>query len=217
MQYFKSRSEAGKLLAEKLAPHCKENTAVVALSEGGVVVGAEIAKKLHSSLYLLASEDIMLPREPAPVAIMSSAGTFTYNSGMSVGQLEEATEDYRSLIDQERFEAFQKLNRIIGKDGAIKKSLLKRHTVIFVSDGLNNALSLDVAADFIKPVDAKSIIVATPIATVQAVDRMHLLADEIFYLGIVDNYLSTDHYYEINDAPDHKTVVEIMQNIVLNW
>lgn len=204
-------------MAAKLDSHRNENTAVIALSEGGVLVGAEIAKKLHASLYLLATADISLPREPQPIATMSSAGTFTYNSSLSVGQLEEATEDYRSLIDQERFEAFQQLNRIVGKDGAIKKSLLQRHTVVLVSDGLNNALSLDVAADFVKPIDINKIIIATPIATIQAVDRMHIVGDEIYCLGIVDNYLSTNHYYDKNDIPDHKTVVELMKNIVLNW
>jgi putative phosphoribosyl transferase len=217
MQYFSSRSEAGKLLAAKLENHSKENTAIIALSEGAVLVAAEIAKHLHSALYLLATEDITLPRESSPVATMSSAGTFTYNSQMSVGQLEEETTEYRSLIDQEKYEAFQHLNRLVGKDGAIKKTLLKRHTVILVSDGFNNALSLDVAADFVKPIDVARIIVAVPIATVPAVDRMHLLADEIFCLGIVDNYLNTNHYYENNDIPDHKTVVEIMQKIVLSW
>jgi hypothetical protein len=46
---------------------------------------------------------------------------------------------------------------------------------------------------------------------------MHILADEIFCLGIIHDYISTDHYYEKNDIPDHQTVVEIIKNIVLNW
>jgi predicted phosphoribosyltransferase len=78
-------------------------------------------------------------------------------------------------------------------------------------------LSLDVAADFIKPVNVSRLIVAAPIATVQAIDRMHLLADEIYFLGIIDNYFSTDHYYEDNEIPEHETVVDIMKNIVLSW
>lgn len=217
MQYFQSRKDAGALLAGKLTQYASENCAVVALNEGGVLVGAEIAKCLHSALYLLASEDIVLPREPIPIATMSSAGTFSYNSSLSFGELEEFTGDYRSLIDQKRMEAFQHLNRLVGKDGEIKKKLLKRHIVILVSDGLNNALSLDVAADFIKSIAVKKIIVATPLASIPAVDRMHILADEIFCLGIVENYLSTEHYYEDNTIPDHTTVVEIMKNIVLNW
>lgn len=217
MNYFKDREEAGKLLAERLATYDRENCAVLSLSEGGVLVGAEIAKKLHTSLFSLAIENINLPGELDPVAMMSSAGTFTYNNMFSAGQLEEINNDYRPIIEQERLQTFQRLNRVIGKDGLIDKDLLKRHVVIIVSDGFKNGLSLDVAADFLKSINVKKLIVATPIAHVQAVDRMHILADEIFCLGVTDNYINTEHYYENNEIPDHETVVEMIKNIVLNW
>lgn len=217
MQYFKNRSEAGKLLADKLAHYGNENCAVLAVSEGGVIVGAEIARKLRASLYMLATEDITLPRENSPIATMSSAGTFTYNPAMSESEIDAMNADYRTVIDQDRMEAFQHLNRIIGKDGEIKKALLKRHVVILVSDGFEQGLALNVVADFLKPIMIKKLVVATPIASVPAVDRMHIMADEIICLGVVHNYLSTPHYYEEQDVPDHKTVVEIMKNIVLTW
>ena len=217
MQYFTSRSQAGKLLAERMTNFRTDNCAVLALSEGGVLVGAEIAKHLHTALYMLATEDITLPRESTPIATMRSAGTFSYNAALSPGQLEEMTIDYRNLIEQEKYEAFQHLNRIVGKDGVIPKELLKRHTVIIVSDGFNNALSLNIASDFLKPIDVQRVIVATPIASIPAVDKMHLVSDEIFCLGVIENYMTTEHYYDENVIPDHKTVVEIMKNIVLNW
>jgi predicted phosphoribosyltransferase len=217
VRYFKNRTQAGRLLAEKIIPEANENYTVVALSEGGVLVGAEIAKKIHSRLYILTSKDITMPREIDPLAAMSSEGTFTYNSSLSAGQLEELTSDYRTVIDQERLKTFQELNRIVSNDGVIDRDTLKDQVVILASDGLKNGLSLDVAADYLKPIKCKKIIVTVPIANVSAIDRMHLLADQIYCLGAVENYFSTDHYYEENVIPDHKTVVEIMKNIVLNW
>lgn len=217
MHYFVDRQQAGKLLAEKLAVYKSENCAVVALSEGGILIGLEIAKRIHASLYFLATEDINLPGEPDPLAVMSSAGTFTYNNLFSIGQLEEFNIDYRAFVDQQRLEKFHKLNRLISKDGVIRAPLLKRHVVILVSDGFKSGLSLDVAADFMKYIVVKKLIVATPISSVQAVDRMHLVADEIYCLGVADNFFDTNHYYEDNSLPEHKTAMEMMQNIVLNW
>lgn len=217
MHYFVDRSQAGKLLAEKLMVYSTDNCAVVALSEGGIVVGLEIAKRIHASMFYLATEDIDLPGEPDPLAVMSSAGTFTYNNSYSTGQLEEFNIDYRAYVDQQRLEKFHKLNRLISKDGVIRTPLLKRHVVILVSDGFKSGLSLDVAADFMKYIVVKKLIVATPISSVQAVDRMHLVADEIFCLGVADNFFDTNHYYEDNNLPEHKTAMEMMQNIVLNW
>lgn len=217
MRYFKNRQHAGKLIADKIKGYSKQNCVVVSLSDGGVVVGAEIAKRLHTSLFLLVMEDVELPGEQSPIATMSSAGTFTYNNEYSAGELEALNADYHSVIEEKRLMAFQKLNRIGGKETEIPKRMLKNHTVIIVSDGLRNGLSLDVAADFLKPIKTKKILVATPVASVPAVDKMHLLADEICCLSVVESYLETDHYYEDNSLPEHENIVETMQNIILSW
>lgn len=217
MRYFKDREQAGKLLADKLSHLKTKNSVVVSLSDGGIVVGAEIAKNLHTSLFKLSSENVTVPGEPKPVATLSSAGTFTYNRDYSSGELEGISMDYHNVIEQNRMEAFHKLNRISEKEGTIPKKLLKGHVVILVSDGFRNALSLDVAADFLKPVTLDRLVVATPIASVPAVDRMHLLADEIQCLGVIEDYMETGHYYENNELPTHEKIVEMIDRVVLDW
>lgn len=217
MRYYTSREDAGKQLAESLTQYCNQQCAVLALSEGGVVVGAEIAKKLHTSLLLLATKTITLPREANPIAAMSTAGTFTYNSMIPTGQLENMAAEYRSVIDQQRLETFQKLNRIISKDGVIDKQLLNRHVIIIVSDGFTNGLSIDIASDFLKPVLSKKIVIAAPIASAAAADRMHALADEIVCPNVIEEPFPIEHYYETNVLPDHDAIVNLMENIALQW
>jgi putative phosphoribosyl transferase len=217
MRYFNDRSEAGKILAQKLTEYKAKSCSVVCLSEGGVLVGYEIAKCLHASLFKLNLENVLLPGEPKPVGTLSSEGTFTYNSEYSKVELEGINMDYHSLIEQNRYDAFQKLNRGSQKQGHIPKKMLKGHVVIFVSDGLKGPLELDVAADFIKPVEVDRLLVAVPIASVPAVDRMHLLADEIHCLGVIEDYMNTDHYYEKNDLPRHQEIIEMMEKVVLKW
>lgn len=217
MRYFKDRARAGELLAEKMKDYTSVNCAVLALSEGGVVVGAEIAKKLHASLFLLAMEDVTLPREIEPLAAMSSAGTFTYNHSLSSADLEELTTDSRPVIDQLRLETFQKLNRVMSKDGPIDKQLLKRHVVILVSDGLSSGLSLDVAADFLKPINTTGLIVAAPICSPSVIDHIHTMTTDMHYLDVIDSDFPLGHYYSDNQIPDHDKVVEMMKNISLEW
>lgn len=217
MRYFKDRAEAGKLLAEQMTDFGRQNCAVLALSEGGIVVGAEIAKAIHSSLFLLTIEDIVLPRELQPLASMSSAGTFTYNHNLSNADLEEITMDSRAVIDKMRLETFQKLNRIISKDGEIDKNLLKRHVVIVVSDGIVNGLSLDVASDFLKPILTSQIIVATPLCNSEVVDRIRMMTSGFYCLDRIEAGFPLSHYYQENTIPDHDTVVELMNSIALKW
>jgi predicted phosphoribosyltransferase len=86
-----------------------------------------------------------------------------------------------------------------------------------VSDGLSNGFSLDIAAEFLKPIHVSRLIVATPMASVQAVDRMHILADEIFCLSVIEDYITTDHYYDTQDVPSHDLVVKTIEQVVAHW
>ena len=216
MNYYKDRKQAGQMLANELAGFKGQSCAVVALSEGAVVVGAEIAKQIHSTLFILTTQHADDQAEGIGTAL-GSGGIFSYNTGTSLGELEEDAEAWRTFTNQRSINEFQKLNHVAGKDGTIPKQLLKRHVVILVSDGLHSALSLEIAAHFMHTLDLRKLVIATPIASSQAVDKMHISVDQIFCLRSVENYISTNHYYENNDIPDDKTVVETLQNIVLNW
>lgn len=215
--YFRNRADAGRQLAAKLLTYKGEPIAVVALSPGAAIVGAQIAIELHANLSILLSENIYLPGEIDAIASMTSQGTLTYNNMFSPGQLEELTMEYHQFIDQRRLETFHHLNILVGNDGEISPSSLRHHTVILVSDGLFSGFSLDVAQDFLKKIAIDKLVIATPIASVQAVDRMHLVGDEICCLSVMESYINTDHYYDDNTVPPIEDLFRMMNNISLNW
>jgi len=216
--YYKSRTDAGRQLAGQIVKKYRGNDCtIVALSDGGVMVGAQISLMLHSVLTMLLTEAIHLPREETAIAGINQDGSFSYNALYSPGQIEDFVSEYRSLIEQQKMEKIQGMHRLLGKGGLIKKSLLRDHNVIIVSDGLTNGFSLDLAVEFLKPIHTKKIIVATPLASVTAVDRMHVLADEIYCLSVVEDYINTDHYYDVQDVPSHDRVISTVEQIVKEW
>lgn len=217
--YFKSRVEAGqKLAAQIVKKYAGKPCAVVGLSDGGVMVGAQIAIQLHCVLTMLISEAIELPREPEAIAGISQDGSFSYNSAYSPGELEELLAEYHGLIEQEKLQKIQDLQRLTGhRGGLIRKDLLRDHNVILVADGLSSGFSLDIAAEFLKPIHVSRLIVATPLASVKAVDRMHILADEIYCLSVIEDFISIDHYYDTQDVPAHDLVVKTVDEIVAHW
>ncbi len=216
--YFKSRVEAGqKLAAQIVKKYQGQQCAVVGLSDGGVMVGMQIAVQLHCVLTMLLSEAIELPQEPEAIGGINQDGSFSYNSAYSPGELEDLVGEYHSYIEQEKLQKMQDIQRLLGRQGLIRKDLLRGHNVILVSDGLSNGFSLDIAAEFLKPIHVKRLIVATPLASVKAVDRMHILADEIFCLSVVEDYINTDHYYDNRDIPSHDVVLRNIEQIVAHW
>jgi putative phosphoribosyl transferase len=216
--YFESRSEAGATLAAELFQKYRyENSAVVALSDGAVLVGEQIAAALHCILTMLLVENIEIPGENLSFGGVSQNGNFTYNGMFSAGEVEEYASEYHGYLEEKKREAFQRINRLLGDGGLINNDMLRDHTVILVSDGLDSGASLDVAVDFLKPIRIARLVVVAPVASVQAVDRLHMLADELHILSVKDNYLSTDHYYSRNDIPSHEDTIAKINQIVLNW
>src|ERR1017187_3052898 len=188
--YFKTRVEAGNLLADQMVAKYKDqNCTVVALSDGGVMVGAQIALRLKCVLTMLLTAPLSIPNEVDDIGAVSERGEITYSDMYSTGDLEELQSEFRNYIEQERIKSIHEINSLLGRGGLIRPDLLTGHNVILVSDGLNSGLSLEAAANFLKPVNFKKLIVAVPIASVKAVDRMHVLADEIYCLSVIGDYI----------------------------
>ena len=216
--YFESRAHAGQVLASQLVDTYRyENCVVVALSDGAVQVGEQIAGELHCILTMLLIEDIQIPGESLSFGGVSQSGGFTYNGSFSSGEIEEYTSEFHGYLEEQKREAFQKINRLLGEGGVIDHDMLRDHVVILVADGLDNSAALDVAIDFLKPIRIQRLIVATPVASVAAVDKLHMLADELHILDVKENYMGTNHYFEANDIPSHEATVAKINQIVLNW
>ncbi len=206
------------MLASQLATkYSEKQCAVVALSDGGVMVGAQIAQELHCVLTLLQSADITLPREPEAIAGITAGGKVAYNHSYSDGEIAELTSEYFGYIEEQKLTRMHDMNQLVGSTGTISKELLKNHNVILVSDGMKTGFAVDLAAEFLKPIELEKFIVATPFAGVQAVDRMHVLADDLYCLNVIADYIDTDHYYDQQDVPDHETVLKVIEQLVLQW
>lgn len=216
--YFESRYEAGEQLAEVLFEHYRyEDCAVVALSDGGVLVGEPIARKLHSLLMMLVTETIEIPGERLNFGSVSQNGNFTYDSNLSSFEIDEYTNEFSGYLQEEKRKAFQKINRIVGDGGTMDINLLVNRNIILVSDGFDRNVSLEAALDFIKPAKIKKIIFATPVASVDVVNRLHILVDEMHILDVKPNYMGTDHYYDDNQIPSHEATIDKINQNVINW
>jgi len=216
--YFENRGQAGQLLAAQLVDKYRyENCVVIALSDGAVLVGEQIAEALHCLLTMLLVEDIQVPGENTSFGGVSQNGGFTYNGMFSAGEIEEYASEFHGYLEEQKREAFQRINRLLGDGGIIDSDMLRDHVVILVADGLDNGASLDVAVDFLKPIRIQKLIVATPVATVPAVDKLHMLADELHVLDVKENFMGINHYYEQNDIPSHEDTIAKINQIVLNW
>ncbi len=218
MLYFKSRAAAGRILAKRLAKYQDTDSVVLCLSEGSVAVGAQIAMSLHSTMLLYKIKHIFLPNEPEPTAGFSSVGTFRYNNLLSAGEIEEIVGEYHNYLDEQRMQKNHELNVLLGDDGAIDKSSLRHKNVILVADTLMSGFAIAMAADYLKTVAVKRVIAAVPVASINALDQLHIQTDELCVLGVTQNFITQEgHYFEDNSEPDIEGALKIMNNIRFAW
>lgn len=216
--YFESRAQAGQQLAAQIADKYRyENCAVVSLSEGGVVVGEQIAAQLHCVLMMLVAEDIDVPGQDLSFGAVSQRGNFTYNSEFSTGEIDEYTSEFHGYLDDQKREAYSRINRLIGDGGTIDEEMLKDRVVVLTSDALCDGAMLSVAIDFLKPIRTTKLVIAAPIASVSVVDQLHMAADELHVLDVKENFLDVNHYFNDNTVPTRQEAVQKISQIILNW
>ncbi len=216
--YFESRSDAGRQLACALVEKYKgRDCAIVGLSDGGVMVAEAVAEKLDSVLMMMLIEDIQVPGESISFGGVSQSGNFTYNGMFSAGEVDEYTSEFHGYLDEQKREAFQKINRMKGSEGVIDNELLRDKIVILVADGISTGAEVDVALDFLKPIRVKKIVFATAVASIPAVDRLHTSVDELHILSVKENFMGVDHYFENNFIPEHDVTIQKVNDIVSRW
>lgn len=216
--YFKDRAQAGKQLAAELSKYRYENTAVLALSDGAVQVAEQIALALHSTLQMLLTEPLTLQDLGGEtVGVIDQTGQFTFNDMVPAGLLEEMMVENRNVVEEQKLQKLSKINSLLGEYGTVDRQLFYGRNVIIVSDGLKSGMSFAAAVNYLKPIKTQRIIAATPLASVPAVDKLHILADEIHVLSVVANYLDTNHYYEQNQIGSAKSIISSINSIVAKW
>jgi len=148
---------------------------------------------------------------------VSQSGNFTYNNEFSTGEIEEYTSEFHGYLDDQKRQAFSRINQLLGDGGLITSDMLRERVVILVSDGLADGAMISVAVDFLKPIRISKLVVVSPLATIPVVDQLHVSADEVHILDVKENFMGINHYYEDNTIPPHEEVIAKINENILNW
>ncbi len=210
--YFKNRDEAGRQLAEILFhPYGRSRSVILAMGPGGLLVAKPIALRLQLPVYMMATKEIDLPGNfHERVGTVDQAGDFVYNSNLTQGQVDEYVSEYHNHIDTEKREAMHDINHMLGGQGFVHTDDLHDKNLLVVSDGFKTAIELDALMAFLKPVKLNRMVGIVPIASIDAIDKLHILTDEIRVLSPKENYLETNHYYEENSLPNEAQIQQLL-------
>ncbi len=180
---------------------------VLGLPRGGVVVAAAVAQVLQLPLDVLIVRKIGHPfhREFAVGALAEGDVVVLDEAAAAInpmlqGELEEIIEE-----EKERLAAYGARFHRQGRPALAGKAIL------LVDDGLATGATMEAAVLSVKKQRARGVVVAAPVASRHAVQRLQGLADQVKALLVDPDFEAVGRYYHVFSQTTDEEVLQLLQ------
>lgn len=196
---FKDRKAAGAKLARALEDYCDQDVLVLAIPRGGVEVGYEVAKYLHSDFSIVVTRKLPFPDNPEAGfgAIAEDGSTFIFaDAARSL-----PSPSIERIVAQQKQEIERRI-QILRGGGPLPE--IAGRTVILVDDGIAMGSTMRASIQLCRNQEAGRIIVATPVAgpwvareIETLVDRLVVLTKPAAFRAVAQVY---QEWYDVSDS-----------------
>lgn len=191
---FRNRTEAGKLLADKLTQYAnRPDVLVLGIPPGGVKVAFEVAAALNAPLDICLVRKLGVPGHPElAMGAVAADGVQVLNedlldwlqiSGHTIAEVGE-----REVQELQRCDRIYRDNRPLPQ--------IRDRIVISIDDGLATGAMMRAAIEVIKHQQPQRIVVAVPVAPLDTCDRLRAEVDELVCLMTPERFDGIGVWYE---------------------
>ncbi len=201
------------MLAEALEGFKGRDSVVYALPRGGVVLGYEVACRLDLPLDLLITRKIGYPgsRECAVCAVSGDGEMICDSQGAS--RLDQNW--LLARAEEEMEEANRRRWVYLGDRPPLEA---EGKVAIVVDDGVATGLTILLAVIVLKKQHPKKIVVAVPVSSPEAAERIKAEADELVALDVPTDFCSvSEHYEEFAQIDDEEVICLIRKAQTKEW
>lgn len=202
---FANRTEAGRLLSEKLLQYKGTNAVVLAIPRGGVPVGYEIAKRLQLPLGILLSKKIGHPTNKE-----YAVGSVSLDSVMINEHIQLPGDYIANEIVRLRKLLLEKQLLYMGNENFPD---VEGKNVIVVDDGIATGSTVLVSIAMLRKKNTGKIIVAVPVVPSDNVALFREKADEFVYLLAPDYFEAVGAFYEVFYQVEDEEVIRLLHDI----
>jgi putative phosphoribosyl transferase len=210
---FGNRSEAGRVLAQRLLAFKGERPVVLALPRGGVPVGFEVAQSLEAPLDLVLVRKIGAPFQPE----------------LAVGAVVDGAHP-ETVLNEEMIREFQIPERYLAEEGARQlqeierrreiylggraRAPVERCTAIVVDDGIATGATMEAALHATRRANPKHLVLAVPVAPPDTIERLRPQVDEVVCLATPRVFGAIGPFYEDFRQLTDDQVIDLLRRAV---
>lgn len=202
---FKDRKHAASILAEKLSKYKDAEGVIIAIPRGGVVLGYELSKALNLPLEVMLTQKIGHPynKEYSIGSVSLFGEIIDERFGVPQDYLKSEIEKARNIL---------RLRHNLYMSGR-KPFTLKNKTVIVVDDGIATGNTILSIINLLKEGKPAKIIVAVPVASKNAIEKIKNNSDVLVYCLIVPSefYAVSQVYENFEQVSDDEVIRMLME------
>jgi len=198
---FENRFDAGRKLAASLGDYKEKPVIVLAIPNGGVPVGLEIALAVGADFDVVISRKIPFPLKPeAGFGAIADDGVPIINEDIA-RQYNLTEHQINYAANEVRLEIRRRTNLYRGNRPL---AVVKGKTVIIADDGLASGYTMKAAIESVRKRQPEKIIAAVPAASEAAMELLQNVADKIYTcaIGTMPKFFIADFYRVWYDFPD---------------
>src|SRR5437867_11258243 len=205
---FANRTEAGRLLAEKLVNYAgRADVVVLGLPRGGVPVAFEVAQRLGALLDVFIVRKLGVPGfEELAAGAIASGGVRVSNQDV-MRAIPHADQAIEAVTARETTE-LQRREQIY-REGRPAPELRDR-IAILVDDGLATGATMRAAVKALRQRGAAKIVVAVPVGPPDTCHEIEEQTDETICLSTPEFFQAVGQYYEDFSQTTDEDVRELL-------
>ena len=198
---FENRYDAGRQLAAKLGEYLGKSVVVLAIPNGGVPVGMEVALALNADFDLIVARKIPIPiNTEAGFGAIADDGTVILNDdlvrrlGLTQAQIDHQVNQVKAEIRRRRL--------LYRQDRP--PALVSNRIVIITDDGLASGYTMLATVKSMRSRKPKEIICAVPVSSAAAFEEVSKVADRVVTVvtGTQPRFAVADYYRNWHDLSD---------------
>lgn len=205
---FRTREEAARLLAERLAPYRGQHPLVLGVPRGAVPMARLIADALGGDLDVVLVRKLGAPGQPElAIGAVDEDGTVFRGTYFSEAPPEYVRHEVRTQLEvlRRRRAEYSQVHSAIDPAGRI---------VILVDDGLATGSSMLAAIRSVRARKPRTLVLAVAVAPPETLARMEGEVDEVVCLHAPDEFFAVGQFFDdFSEVTDEMVVAALARPV----